>query len=70
MRTTRRQIILLICIMISIIAYTQVKQTEKSMDEMWGDKSIKNNAGKLDKTRLFDDSNFGMFIHFRLYSDL
>jgi alpha-L-fucosidase len=70
MRTTRRLIIFLICTVISCFAYAQVKQTEKSMDEMWGDKSIKNNAGKLDKTRLFDDSNFGMFIHFGLYSDL
>jgi alpha-L-fucosidase len=57
-------------LMIAFIANAQNKPTEKSMDQMWGDNTIKKNVGNLDKTRLFDDSNFGMFIHFGLFSDL
>ena len=43
-------------------------KADKNMDEMWGSTSvIKTDA---EKSRFFDDSNFGMFIHWGLYSHL
>ena len=49
---------------------TQAQEKPQSMDKMWGEtntsyKSLKNGKGKL-----FDEGNFGMFIHWGLFSNL
>jgi alpha-L-fucosidase len=49
----------------------QVKHTDKRMDEMWGDAKVKTEAKQLlKKAKLFDEGNFGMFIHWGLFSSL
>lgn len=53
----------------SNIVFAQVKQ-EKGMEEMWGDTSVNHDALKNGKGKFFDESNFGMFIHWGLYSSL
>ncbi len=41
-----------------------------NMDEMWGGKNISADNLDFKKTKLFDEGNFGMFIHWGLYSKL
>ena len=43
---------------------------DKSMDEMWGESSVSGDAIKTGRAKLFDESNFGMFIHWGLFSKL
>lgn len=42
----------------------------QSMDQMWGEATAKSGAVASDRTALFRDGNYGMFIHFGLYSHL
>jgi alpha-L-fucosidase len=41
---------------------------DKRMDELWGETSFMSKNENLSKTKLFDEGNFGMFIHWGLYS--
>ena len=43
---------------------------EQSMDEMWGDKTAKEGVETSERAALFRDGNYGMFIHWGLYSHL
>ena len=43
-------------------------EKNQSMDQMWGDKTV--SKTNLEKAKFFDNSNFGMFIHWGLYSNL
>ena len=43
---------------------------QESMDEMWGEASVSDHKLKEGRGRFFDESNFGMFIHWGLYSEL
>ncbi len=45
-------------------------QKEQSMDKMWGESKVALDALKAGKGKLFDEGNFGMFIHWGLYSSL
>jgi len=66
-----KHIILLLILQFSFNTYSQVKnETNQSMDEMWGEASASGSALKNGKGKFFDQSNFGMFIHWGLYSDL
>ncbi len=46
------------------------KKGDKSMDQMWGDATVAVDALKAGRGKLFDESNFGMFIHWGLFSNL
>jgi len=46
------------------------KDANENMDEMWGETSVSIDALKAGRGKLFDESNFGMFIHWGLYSNL
>lgn len=46
------------------------KKDGKGMDEMWGSTNVSMDALKSGKGKLFDEGNFGMFIHWGLYSSL
>ncbi|MBN2638254.1 MAG: alpha-L-fucosidase, partial [Bacteroidales bacterium] len=48
----------------------QNKKTEQGMDEMWGETTVALDALKAGRGKLFDESNFGMFIHLGLFSHL
>ena len=43
---------------------------EESMDKMWGDKSVKDGVEGSARAALFRDGNYGMFMHWGLYSHL
>lgn len=45
-------------------------QAEQSMDTMWGDRSTKDGVETSKRAELFRDGNYGMFIHWGLYSHL
>ena len=60
---------LLVCFSMSVLAQGR-KKNEKSMDEMWGETRVSVDALKAGRGKLFDESNFGMFIHWGLFSNL
>lgn len=70
MRTNRKLFLMNVAVFFCIITQAQISQPEKSMDEMWGEKSLRKESVNPEKSRLFDDSNFGMFIHMGLFSHL
>ena len=43
---------------------------EESMDKMWGDRSTKSDVETSERAALFRDGNYGMFMHWGLYSHL
>lgn len=43
---------------------------EESMDQMWGDRSTKSGVETSERAALFRDGNYGMFMHWGLYSHL
>jgi alpha-L-fucosidase len=70
MRTNRKLFLINVAVFFCLIAQAQIPQPEKSMDEMWGEKSLRKENINAEKSRLFDESNFGMFIHMGLFSHL
>ncbi len=65
----------LISVFIALFLFTngmaQEKKMEKEgMDEMWGETKVSVDALKEGRGKLFDESNFGMFIHWGLFSHL
>jgi alpha-L-fucosidase len=46
------------------------REKDQRMDEMWGEASVSVEALKEGRGKLFDESNFGMFIHWGLFSHL
>jgi len=59
---------LFIACILSQISISQEK--DKGMEEMWGETTVMNDALKSGKAKLFDEGNFGMFIHWGLFSNL
>ena len=67
---------LAVCVMLLLVGTinAQVKEPVKepvkgeSMDEMWGSTNV--TKTDFEKSRFFDNSNFGMFIHWGLFSHL
>nr|WP_199269872.1 alpha-L-fucosidase [Algibacter sp. L1A34] len=53
----------------SISVISQTKEG-KGIDEMWGEFTVSMEALKSGKAKLFDESNYGMFIHWGLFSHL
>jgi alpha-L-fucosidase len=47
-----------------------IAQENSEMDKMWGDKKVSVDALKNGRGKFFDESNFGMFIHWGLFSNL
>ena len=45
-------------------------QKDKGMEEMWGETRVSGDALKSGKAKLFDQGNYGMFIHWGLFSNL
>jgi len=45
-------------------------QDKKGMEEMWGETTVSGDALKSGKAKLFDEGNYGMFIHWGLFSNL
>ncbi|WP_066217746.1 alpha-L-fucosidase [Formosa haliotis] len=65
--------VLLLFIMLSVVSFqsfAQEKQGEESMDKMWGENSVVDGDIREGRGKFFDQSNFGMFIHWGLFSEL
>ena len=65
----------LLLFMIVIIAASCTQKNNppeqhKQMDEMWGETEVAIDESLAERAKLFDESNFGMFIHLGLYSHL
>jgi len=61
---------LLPAVFLIAIASTGFLRSEESMDKMWGDSSSKAGIEKSGRVARFRDGNYGMFIHWGLYSHL
>lgn len=61
---------MLALIFIAATAQTKKENKPEGMEDMWGDKSVVSQNLRLDKVQFFDQSNFGMFIHWGLFSNL
>ncbi len=46
------------------------RAAEESMDKMWGDATVKAGGAGAERAALFRDGNYGMFIHWGLFSHL
>ncbi len=67
----KHKIIIVILSVISSIAIAQEgKKDDNRMEKMWGNETVTNEALKSGRAKLFDESNFGMFIHWGLFSSL
>jgi alpha-L-fucosidase len=62
--------IVLLTISSTITLAQESKKEESRMDKMWGTTSVINEAQKDGRTKFFDESNFGMFVHWGLFSNL
>jgi len=65
-----RLIIIFLLVFLSIQFANAQNKTEQSMDKMWGESSANQTNSIPEKAKLFADGNFGMFIHWGLYSNL
>ncbi|MEN8118386.1 MAG: alpha-L-fucosidase [Bacteroidota bacterium] len=63
------KVIATIILLIHFVNFSVFAQKE-SMDEMWGETKSMSNEKLAERAKLFDESNFGMFVHFGLYSHL
>ncbi|MCX7006327.1 MAG: alpha-L-fucosidase, partial [Kiritimatiellaeota bacterium] len=53
-----------------VIGGSSLARAEESTDKMWGSSGTKLGASKADRMALFRDGNYGMFIHWGLFSHL
>ncbi|MDO6597930.1 alpha-L-fucosidase [Oceanihabitans sp. 2_MG-2023] len=68
----RNQVLSIIAIVLCVLnSFSQEpKKSQEGMDKMWGEASTSGGDIRGGKGKFFDQSNFGMFIHWGLYSDL
>ncbi|MBU2950944.1 alpha-L-fucosidase [Tamlana agarivorans] len=66
----RKLIALCLLATISLVHAQKKGKSNESMDKLWGETGVSSDALKSGKAKLFDESNFGMFIHWGLYSHL
>ena len=56
--------------LLAAVLCCQPVTAEESMDKMWGDSSVVSGVEASERAALFRDGNYGMFIHWGLYSHL
>lgn len=62
-------IVTVLTILIGVVnGYSQ--NPKKGMDQMWGETNVSGDALISGKAKLFDEGNYGMFIHWGLFSNL
>jgi len=54
--------------LLAAVLCCQPVTAEESMDKMWGDSSVVSGVEASERAALFRDGNYGMFIHWGLYS--
>ncbi|MHC5119797.1 MAG: alpha-L-fucosidase, partial [Planctomycetota bacterium] len=60
----KKSVISIICLAMIATAFSA------DMDKMWGESAVKVDALKAGRGKLFDEGNYGMFIHWGLFSHL
>jgi alpha-L-fucosidase len=68
MNTSKIILCSLVFSMLTNVSFSQEK--DKGMEEMWGETTVLSDASKSGKAKLFDEGNYGMFIHWGLFSNL
>ncbi len=67
----RYAVLLFAFVLLTTISTSQNNKTESiQMDKMWGETTVSTDALKAGRGKLFDESNFAMFIHWGLFSSL
>lgn len=67
----KNSLIALVLLTIVLTSFAQVKiKKNESMDKMWGETTVSVNALKAGRGKLFEQGNFGMFVHWGLFSNL
>lgn len=69
LKNSKKHITLFLSVVFVISSLFSQKK-EKGMEEMWGETRVGQDALKNGKGKFFDESNFGMFIHWGLFSNL
>jgi len=60
-----------ILVLLATVAFAgRAAGADESMDRMWGEGGVKAGVDRTDRAALFRDGNYGMFIHWGLYSHL
>lgn len=62
--------LLTICSCLLMAAWSGASGAEEGMDAMWGERSVVDGVEQSERAALFRDGNYGMFIHWGLYSHL
>lgn len=70
MRTTKYLIAFSFLLGFGLQVQSQNQTGESQMDKMWGDTTSGSDEALTHRSKLFDQSNFGMFVHFGIYSQL
>ena len=61
----------LVLLLTVLTSFTQeAKKKIESVDKMWGETTVSVDSLKAGRGKLFDEGNFGMFIHWGLFSHL
>ncbi len=60
----------ILVLFIGVLEINSQEPKEKGMEEMWGEAKVSGDALKSGKAKLFDEGNYGMFIHWGLFSNL
>ena len=66
----RKFLAVVVVLALCIDGFSQNKSKEPGMDKMWGETTVSVDALKAGRGKLFDEGNFGMFIHWGLFSHL
>jgi alpha-L-fucosidase len=63
---------ILLLLVIAFVSNSVISQTKEGeeMDKLWGESKASSEALLFGKAKLFDESNYGMFIHWGLFSKL
>lgn len=56
--------------LLPLFALSRLPAAELTMDQMWGDARVQPSLESSDRVALFRDGNYGMFIHWGIYSHL
>ena len=70
LRFMKRTLTLSLILFVILGTIRAQNKNESRMDEMWGEATVKSSSVSSEKVKFFDESNFSMFIHWGLFSQL
>lgn len=68
--TNKKYIIVTVLTMLISVLNGYSQNLKKGMEQMWGETNVSGDALISGKAKLFDEGNYGMFIHWGLFSNL